>query len=239
MIEGSPSPSGGEAADFIEWQSEIAAFGAIDRLRPPPSGAVLFVGSSSIRLWRTLAADFPQVPTINRGFGGSQIADSLYFAEQLVAPYHPAAVVMYAGGNDLAAGKPPEQVRDAFGAFVTCTRHWAGEVPFAYISIKPNLSRHAQLPLIRQANALILACAHERGVAFLDIHGPMLGADGQADPRWFDVDGLHLNTRGYALWTGVVCDWLKRCGLLPPRAAASRQGAAQVSALAAKPSRLP
>lgn len=208
------SPSGGEAGDFLEWQSEIAAFGVVDRLDPPPSGAVLFVGSSSIRLWHTLAADFPQLPTINRGFGGSQIADSLYFAEPLVAPYHPAAIVMYAGGNDLAAGKTPEQVCNDFGAFVSCARRWAGPVPFAYLSIKPNLSRRQQLPQIRQANALIRVCAQQRGVEFLDVHGLMLGPDGEAEPRWFDTDGLHLNEQGYALWTGVVRDWLARQGLV-------------------------
>jgi lysophospholipase L1-like esterase len=204
------SPSGGEVAEFIEWQSEIAVFAAIDRLAPPPVDAALFVGSSSIRLWHTLAADFPDVPTINRGFGGSEIADSVYFAEQLVAPYRPRAIVMYAGGNDLADGKSPEQVRDAFRAFVAQARRWAGEVPFAYLSIKPNLSRRRQLPLIRRANALIRACADERGVDFLDIHAPMLGADGEADPRWFDDDGLHLNAEGYALWTGVVRDWMAK-----------------------------
>ena len=208
------SPSGGEAAAFIEWQSEIAAFAAIDRIAPPPAGAVLFVGSSSIRLWHTLAADVPELPTINRGFGGSEIADSVYFAEQLIGPYRPRAIVMYAGGNDLSDGKSPEQVRDAFGAFVTQARRWAGEVPFAYLSIKPNLSRRRQLPWIRQANALIRACARERGVDFLDIHAPMLGADGEADARWFDEDGLHLNAEGYALWTGVVRDWLAQRGLL-------------------------
>lgn len=214
MLEASPSPTGGAAGDFLEWQSEIAAFAAIDHLQPPPSHAVLFVGSSSIRLWHTLAADFPRVATINRGFGGSQIADSLYFAQWLVAPYRPAAIVMYAGGNDLAAGKSPEQVREDFAAFVTCARHWAGDVPFAYLSIKPNLSRRAQLPSIRRTNALIRACAGERGVDFLDVHGPMLAADGEADPRWFDADGLHLNAAGYALWTGVVRDWLSRRALL-------------------------
>jgi lysophospholipase L1-like esterase len=207
------SPSGGEAAEFIEWQSEIAAFAAIDKLAPPPANAVLFVGSSSMRLWHTLAADFTDVATINRGFGGSQIADSLYFAEQLIAPYQPAAIVMYAGGNDLAAGKRPAQVRDDFGAFVIQARRWAPKAPFAYLSIKPNLSRRTQLPQIREANALIRACAAERQVDFLDVHTPMLGADGEADPRWFDVDGLHLNARGYALWTGVVRAWLARHGL--------------------------
>lgn len=209
MLDAS-SPSGGEAADFVEWQSEIAAFAAVDRLDPPPAGAVLFVGSSSIRLWHTLAADFPDQPTLNRGFGGSQIADSVYFAELLIRPYRPAAIVMYAGGNDLAAGKSPAQVRDDFGAFVSCARRWAPQAPFAYLSIKPNLSRRGQLPQIRQANALIRACAAERKVDFLDVHTPMLGADGKADPRWFDSDGLHLNARGYALWTERVRDWLAR-----------------------------
>ena len=208
------SPSGGEAAEFLEWQSEIAVFAAVDRVAPPPADAVLFVGSSSIRLWHTLAADFPELPTINRGFGGSEIADSVYFAEQLIGPYRPKAIVMYAGGNDLADGKSPEQVRNAFGAFVTQARRWAGPVPLAYLSIKPNLSRRKQLPRIRQANGLIRACARERGVDYLDIHAPMLGADGEADPRWFDADGLHLNAEGYALWTGVVRGWLAQQRLL-------------------------
>lgn len=211
MLE--PSPSGGEAAAFVEWQSDMAAFAAVDKLAPPPAGGVLFVGSSSIRLWHTLAADFPQVATINRGFGGSQMADSAYFAEALVRPYHPAAIVLYAGGNDLAAGKPPEQVRDDFAAFVHQARRWAGRVPLAFLSIKPNLSRRAQLPKIRRANALIEVCAHQLGADYLDVHTSMLGSDGEADPRWFDCDGLHLNTAGYALWTGVVRGWLTRRGL--------------------------
>lgn len=208
------SPSGGEPGDFVEWQSEIAAFAAIDRLDPAPANAVLFVGSSSIRLWHTLAADFSEIAAINRGFGGSQIADSLYFAERLVAPYHPAAIVMYAGGNDLAAGKTPAQVRDDFAAFVGQARRWAGPVPFAYLSIKPNLARRAQLPLIREANTLIRSCAAEHKVDYLDVHTAMLGADGEADPRWLDADGLHLNAQGYALWTGVLRGWLARRGLL-------------------------
>lgn len=208
-----PSPSGGEVAAFVEWQSEIAAFAAVDRLVPPPAGAVLFVGSSSIRLWHTLAGDFPQVATINRGFGGSQIADSVYFAEALIEPYQPAAIVLYAGGNDLAAGKSPGQVRDDFASFVQQARRWAGLVPLAYLSIKPNLSRRAQLPLIRQANALIHRCAVVLGVDYLDVHTSMLGLDDEADPRWFDWDGLHLNADGYALWAEVVRGWLARRGL--------------------------
>ena len=125
MVEGL-SPSDGDAGEFLQWQSAMGAFGAIDRLQAPPAGAVLFVGSSSIRLWHTLAADLPEVATINRGFGGSQLADNVYFARELIAPYRPAAIVLYAGGNDLNAGKPARQVCDDFDAFTRQARRWAG-----------------------------------------------------------------------------------------------------------------
>ena len=92
------------ANDHVQWSHDIAAFGAADRAHPPAPDAVLFIGSSSIRLWTTLATDFPQVRTINRGFGGSEIDDSTYFADRIVAPYRPGAIVMYAGDNDLADG---------------------------------------------------------------------------------------------------------------------------------------
>src|SRR5690242_4123501 len=105
-----------EKPDFSRWEKDIAAFEKSDRDRPPPKNAVLFVGSSSIRLW-DLAKSFPDVPTINRGFGGSQLADSVHFAPRIVLPYEPRVVVLYAGDNDLAAGKTPEQVHADFRAF--------------------------------------------------------------------------------------------------------------------------
>src|SRR5687767_11221929 len=80
------------------WDKEIAAFEAQDKTNPPPKGAILFIGSSSIRLWKTLAEDFPEHEVINRGFGGSQIADSVYFVDRMVVPYQPKKIVMYAGG---------------------------------------------------------------------------------------------------------------------------------------------
>src|SRR5687768_7351671 len=99
------------------FEKEIAAFEASDRTNPPPTGAVLFIGSSSIRLWTTLAKDLPDYPVINRGFGGSQIADSVLYTEKIVLPYKPAVVVMYAGGNDINGGKTPEAVLGDFKKF--------------------------------------------------------------------------------------------------------------------------
>src|SRR6185437_2251484 len=133
--------------DHAQWNRDIAAFQASDRQHPPAAGAVLFIGSSSIRFWKSLASDFPEMRTINRGFGGSEIDDATFFADRIVAPYHPRAIVMYAGDNDLADGD--------FAAFVRKARALDPAVPIAFIAIKPSVARKALLPQIRQANALV------------------------------------------------------------------------------------
>ena len=108
------------------------------KINHPPKGAILFIGSSSIRLWKTLARDFPEHKVINRGFGGSQIIDSVRFAERVVLPYQPKRIVFYAGGNDINAGKAPEEVCADFKAFVEKVRGALPETRIAYISIAPN-----------------------------------------------------------------------------------------------------
>jgi lysophospholipase L1-like esterase len=193
-----------------QWQPDIAAFAAADRAHPPPAHPVLFVGSSSIRMWRSLATDFAGRAVLNRGFGGSRIADATYYADRLVAPYHPRAIVFYAGDNDLAEGCTPEQVRDAFAAFVQRARSLDAGVPIGFIAIKPSMARKRLLPQIRQANALVRAYARgQKDVGYVDVFTPMLGPDGQPQPKWFGADGLHMNRQGYALWTGLVREWLR------------------------------
>ncbi len=94
-----------QAEDLHRWEKEISAFEQADRTSPPPKGALLFIGSSTIRLWKTLTQDFPNHTVINRGFGGSQIADSTHFAERIIFPYQPRMILLRAGGNDIHAGK--------------------------------------------------------------------------------------------------------------------------------------
>lgn len=195
--------------DHAQWNPAITAFEAADRAHPPAPGSVLFIGSSSIEHWKSLAADFPEAKVINRGFGGSVISDSTYFADRIVAPYHARAIVMYAGDNDLQAGNSPEQVRDDFAAFVRKARAVDPGVPIAFIAIKPSVARAALLPEIRQANALVRAYATtEKGVTYLDVFTPMLGKDGAPQPDLFVEDGLHMNRKGYLLWIGIIKPWL-------------------------------
>jgi lysophospholipase L1-like esterase len=204
-----PSLAFAEQPTHAEWNAAIAAFEASDRTNPPPQGAVLFIGSSSIEHWKTTQADFPEVKVINRGFGGSELVDSTYFADRIVAPYHPRAIVLYAGDNDIFFGSSPQQVRDAFAAFVRKVRSFDPHVPVAFIAIKPSMSRKALLPKIEQANALIRSyAATQKDVTYLDVFTPMLGPDGQPQPGWFIEDGLHMNRKGYELWIGIIKPWV-------------------------------
>lgn len=184
------------------WQQDIGALVRDDNVRPPPQHGVLFVGSSSIRFWTpTLARDFPGVPVIDRGFGGSAIADTTYYADRIVIPYHPRVIVMYAGDNDIAEGDTPQQVRDEFVAFVARVRQALPDVAIAYISIKPSPARWALWPRMREANNLIEQwCRTQRRVTFVDVSGRMLGADGTPRRSLFRSDGLHMTPTGYAIW---------------------------------------
>jgi lysophospholipase L1-like esterase len=196
-------------SDHAKWNADIQAFEASDKANPPPANAVLFIGSSSIRFWKTLATDFPRYRVINRGFGGSDLDDATAFADRIVTPYHPAALVMYAGDNDLQNGDSPEQVRDDFAAFVSKVRKAQPDLPVAFIAIKPSVARVALLPGILQANTLIRQWAMtQKNVAFLDVVPAMLDAKGQPMSDLFIEDGLHMNAKGYALWVAQVKPWL-------------------------------
>lgn len=197
-----------EQLSSAAWEQDMQRFAAADRKSPPPKDAVLFVGSSSIRLWDTLAADFAGIPAINRGFGGSELRDSTYYADRVIVPYAPRKILIYAGDNDLGNGRSPQQLRDDFRAFVGKVRDDLPKVEIAYIAVKPSPSRRHLLEAQRQANALIAAEAEKLHVQFIDIFTPMLDAAGQPREELFLEDRLHMNRTGYELWRGVIAPYL-------------------------------
>jgi lysophospholipase L1-like esterase len=200
----------GQARDFSQWENDIKAFEAADAEQMPPKKAILFIGSSSIRMWTDIAKDFPAKKVINRGFGGSQIVDSTYFADRIVIPYKPKMIVLYAGDNDLQDGLSPEQVLADYKAFVEKVRGKLPKVKIAFISIKPSPSRAALLPQVVAANELIRTySAEEPRMMFIDIYTPMLGPDGQPRKELFVADMLHLNRQGYDIWKEAVAPYLK------------------------------
>jgi lysophospholipase L1-like esterase len=192
------------------WDKDIAAFEAQDRTNPPPKGAILFIGSSSIRLWKTLAEDLPEHKVINRGFGGSEISDSVHFVDRIVVPYQPRRIVMYAGGNDINGGKTPEQVASDFKAFVAKVHAKLPETKISYISIAGNPARWAQVERVKEANKLIREfTTTDKRLNFIDVFPHMLGLDGMPLPEIFVDDRLHMNEKGYAIWKKVVGNALK------------------------------
>ena len=192
---------GAEAAhNFARWEKDMAAFEQMDRTNAPPQGAVLFIGSSTIRLWSTLAQDFPNQRVINRGFGGSEIVDSTHFAERIIFPYAPKTIFLRAGGNDIAAGKAPEQVFKDFQAFVTKVHSKLPETDIIYMSINATPARWALAEKEKALNALIAQAAPSMPrVKYLDASSVSLGPDGKPRPELFRSDRLHFNAAGYKL----------------------------------------
>jgi lysophospholipase L1-like esterase len=195
-------------ANESPFAAEIAAFEKWDRQNAVPRDGILFVGSSSIRLWQT-AESFPDLPVINRGFGGSTIADVNRYADRIVLKYRPRTIVFYAGDNDIAGGKSPIDVTRDFTVFV---KHVARELPetkIIYLSIKPSPSRAKLWPKAKQVNSSIKGFMESRPrCAYVDIATPMLGDDGKPRQELFLDDDLHMNDAGYKIWNEVLCSHL-------------------------------
>ena len=204
------------------WQADIDALVANDSVHPPPQHGVLFVGSSSIRMWTTLERDFPDVPAINRGFGGSAIADSTYYADRIIVPYRPRLIVLYAGDNDIDEGDTPAQVFAEFKAFVARVRRSLPHTTIAYVSIKPSLARAAEWPRMREANREIENWSRtQRRIAYVDVATKILDARGKPRPELFREDGLHMRPAGYAIWVEALKPVLARNGFAVRRTTAT------------------
>lgn len=171
----------------------------------PSANAVLFLGSSTIRLWHSLEQDFPELAVVNRGFGGSQIEDSIRYAPRIVLPLKPRTIVFYAGENDLAEGKTPTQVCADFRHLVADLHAALPGTRLLFIALKPSPCRANLLDAMRQANALIGDWIQtDSRLKYLDVFTPMLDATGAPRAELFADDHLHMNAAGYALWTQIL-----------------------------------
>jgi lysophospholipase L1-like esterase len=188
---------------------EIDHFAMLDAAQAPLACPYLFVGSSSIRFWRSLETDMAPYPVINRGFGGSRISDVDFYFDRVVTPYHPRAIFFYAGENDLWAGESADDVVADFQRFLDLKTEKLGDTPVYFISLKPSKLRFSQLALQAEVNARIKALGDQRvDLRYVDVVPPML--DQGAPKDIFIADGLHMTPDGYGLWTGVVRPALER-----------------------------
>lgn len=188
------------------WEETIAKFENGDRQKPVPQRGIVFVGASSIVRW-DLPASFPELGdrAINRGFGGSLMADSVYFADRVVIPYKPRVVVLYAGDNDVETPTSAEQIAEGFAQFDKKVHAALPDSTIIFISIKPSLRRFAFMDKITRANTLVkeYVAAHPH-LAFVDIVPQMLDANGRPRPELLVADGLHMTGEGYKVWNAAL-----------------------------------
>jgi len=203
-----PKPS---SHDYGKWEKTIAGFEAADKKSPPPKGAVLFVGSSTIVRWKTLDKDFPGITAVNRGFGGNQIKDSTYYAERMIFPYEPKAIFLRAGGNDINAGWPAEDVFADYKAFVSKMRTKFPGIPITFIGLSPTIKRLEQVAEGNRLNAMIAAhCRENAGLAYIDCSKMTLDAGGKVRPELLHEDKLHFSAEGYRLLAEAVRPYLPK-----------------------------
>jgi lysophospholipase L1-like esterase len=197
----------GTAGAQDRWEKDIAAFETADRVSPPPKGEIVFVGSSTIRLW-DLAASFPDLKTVNRGFGGSEMADATRYVDRIVVPYSPRIVVVYAGDNDIM-GTSSESIVIQFERFVRAVHAKLPDTKILYIGIKPSLLRWGQVDRMRMANDMIRRfCERDDRLGFVDTDNAMLGWDEKPRKELYVGDGLHLTSSGYQILTALVRPFL-------------------------------
>ena len=192
------------------FEKEIEAYETADKASPPPKAAVLFIGDSGIKKWTTLAEDFPDQTVINRGFGGSQMSDAVFYADRIVIPYKPRLVVLREGGNDLTAGKTVEEVIADLKAFVVKVHAVLPDTRIAVFSLNPNPARWNQAEKRKAANVILKAyIKSQKGLDFIEVWDQFLGPDGKPREDLFQKDRLHNNGEGNKLYAEAVRPYLK------------------------------
>lgn len=209
VVSAAAASAGAGSRDFSKWEKEISAYEAADKTSPPPKGGILFIGSSTIRLWKTLAEDFPDHKVLNRGFGGSEIVDSTHFADRIIFPYEPRQIFLRAGGNDIHAGRLPDDVAADFVEFVRTVRTRLPKAEIYFVAVSPAPSRWGETDKYRELNRLIRERTLDLPrVAVVDGFAMTLDSFGQARRELFVADMLHLNPDGYRLLADVVRPYL-------------------------------
>ncbi len=184
---------------------EIAQYKKQDSLQFPQKNAVLFVGSSSLRLWNDLENVFKEYGAINRGFGGSNLADAIYYADDIIFPYHPKHIFIYSGENDIASGASVDVTLDRFKILFNLIRKQIPKARISYISIKPSISREKFDAAFQDANAKIKSfLSSQPATDFIDVYQAMLAENGKVQQDIFIQDNLHMNQKGYDIWIRVL-----------------------------------
>ena len=200
-------------ANAQQWPffDEVQAYRKQDSISVPPRNAILFIGSSSFRLWKNMQDDFPGYTIINRGLGGSSLPDIIHYADEMIFAYKPKQIIIYCGDNDLAASDTvtAETVVKRFSELFELIRNRMPDIPVVCVSIKPSPSRERLLPAMMLANKTIKEFLKTKPhTAFADVFSEMMSSDGKIRTDIFLEDKLHMNAKGYAIWIKTITPYL-------------------------------
>jgi lysophospholipase L1-like esterase len=198
VMPGGTPPLASNTPSVDRFEQEVTSLEnrRIEFSQPP----IIFYGSSSIRRWKTLGQDFVGYPVVNCGFGGSRLSDCVRYVSRLVLRLKPAAVVLYAGDNDLAQGALPDQAFASFRDLYRALRSYSEQMPIAYISVKPSPARIRYIDNILRFNQMVQAfLQNQPATKYIDIYTAMLGPDQKPNPALFAQDQIHLSGLGYQI----------------------------------------
>ena len=193
--------------DALVWGEAVRALESNTQGLYHAGEAVVFIGSSSIRRWRTLTDDMSPLAVIQHGFGGSKLNDIVHYSERLVNAYQPRAVVVFAGTNDIqpSASKAPEVLLASYQEFVSRVRSDQPSLPIFYIGITPSPLRWSVWSIAQSTNQLIESWSErDPNLHFIDTSGALMGNNAQPNVENYIFDGLHLSARGYGVWRDII-----------------------------------
>ncbi|MFY0627725.1 MAG: hypothetical protein JXR07_15615 [Reichenbachiella sp.] len=193
------------------FEDEITTFEKLDKVNVPEQGRLLFLGSSSIRMWVTAEKLYKKYGAINRGFGGSHTSDVLYYFDRLVTPYNPSKIIFYEGDNDISHGKSTERILDDYRKFLKLVGNMNPKTRVVFIPAKPSPSRWHLKEQYDDFNLSLLALAEASDQwEYLDLWSPLLNPKGKPNGSLYIGDSLHLSTKGYEVWDKVMSDYLNK-----------------------------
>lgn len=197
--------------DPLRFQEEINSYKQADKLNPPPKGCYLFIGSSSMRMWKSLQDDFKDYPVINRGFGGSHFSDVIYYFDDLILAYNPVKIVIYEGDNDIAGNKMPNTIMKDVTELLGMIRENLDHPEIAIISAKPSPSRWGLKDEYESLNASLKKLASkDEDLTFIDVYSSMLNEKGLPEPELFLEDSIHMTEKGYRIWEAQIRPFVEK-----------------------------
>lgn len=188
-----------------KFESEIRAYEKQDSISMPKPNQILFLGSSSFRLWKTFDQDLKGLPVFNRGFGGSTLEDALYYFDRMVVKYQPSWIFLYEGDNDLAKGQSPEFIEKEFVEFSNRVKNQSPKTKIVFVAARPSIARVAMVDKQKDLNARIEQFVKgKKNLFYLDMHSPFYLEDGSLMQDIFVSDKLHLNEKGYVIFASKI-----------------------------------